>query len=49
MKGSADHVMVVGEALMVFPLVVASAVERLGGDFKRNPYLLREKVLERKP
>ena len=29
MKGSADHVMVIGEALMVFPIMVASVTERL--------------------
>jgi deoxyhypusine synthase len=36
MKGKADHTMVIGEALMVFPLVVASVKERLGKDFKRK-------------
>ena len=44
MKGSADHVMVIGEALMVFPFLVASATERLGPDFKRNSFLQREKL-----
>jgi deoxyhypusine synthase len=39
MKGSADHVMVIGEALMVFPFLVASVTERLGDDFKRNSSL----------
>ena len=43
MKGSADHVMVIGEALMVFPFLVASATERLGKDFKRDSFLQREK------
>jgi deoxyhypusine synthase len=43
MKGSADHAMVIGEALMVFPFVVASVTERLGKDFKRQPFLQREK------
>ena len=33
MKGEADHVMVVGEALMVFPFLVASVTERLGPRF----------------
>jgi deoxyhypusine synthase len=46
-KGSADHVMVIGEALMVFPFMVASVTDRLGNRFKRNPYILREKILER--
>jgi deoxyhypusine synthase len=35
MKGEADHVMVIGDALVVFPLVVASVVERLGAGFSR--------------
>ena len=39
MKGQADHVMVIGEALMVFPFIVASVTERLGEDFKRIPFL----------
>lgn len=43
MKGSADHVMVIGEALMVFPFLVASIMERLGEDFKRSSFLQREK------
>jgi deoxyhypusine synthase len=43
MKGAADHVMVIGEALMVFPFVVASVTERLGEGFKRTPFLQREK------
>ena len=43
MKGSADHVMVIGEALMVFPFVVASVTERLGRDFKRQSFLQRTK------
>jgi deoxyhypusine synthase len=48
MKGSADHVMVIGEALMVFPFMIASVMERLGSNFKRSPYLLREKILGEK-
>jgi deoxyhypusine synthase len=44
MKGAADHVMVIGEALMVFPIVVASVTERLGPDFKREPFLQRQKA-----
>ncbi len=42
MKGEADHVMVIGDALMVFPIIVASVTERLGTDFKRTPFLQRE-------
>ena len=43
MKGHADHVMVIGEALMVFPFIVASVTERLGENFKRVPLLQFEK------
>ncbi len=43
MKGQADHVMVIGEALMVFPFIVASVTERLGKSFKRTPFLKFEK------
>lgn len=35
LKGQADKTMVIGDTMIVFPLIVASAVERLGGDFKR--------------
>jgi deoxyhypusine synthase len=34
-KGAADKVMVIGDAMIVFPMIVASVVERLTGDFKR--------------
>lgn len=44
MKGAADHVMVIGEALMVFPFLVASVTERLGEGFKRVPFLQRDKL-----
>jgi deoxyhypusine synthase len=43
MKGQADHVMVIGEALMVFPFLVASVTERLGESFRRIPFLQLEK------
>jgi hypothetical protein len=29
---------------MVFPIMVAAVTERLGKDFKRDPYMLREKI-----
>jgi deoxyhypusine synthase len=35
MKGKADNVMVIGDALTIFPIMVASVVERLGEGFKR--------------
>jgi deoxyhypusine synthase len=41
MKGEAAHVTVVGEALMVFPFLVASVTERLGVGFKRSGFLQR--------
>lgn len=37
MKSEADNVMVTGDAIVVFPLMVASVIERLGADFHRNP------------
>jgi deoxyhypusine synthase len=43
-KGEADKVMVIGDALMIFPIMVASVVERLGKDFKREPILKRAKT-----
>jgi deoxyhypusine synthase len=39
MKGAADHVMVIGEALMVFPFLVSAVTERLGENFRREPFL----------
>jgi deoxyhypusine synthase len=46
MKGQADHVMVIGEALMVFPLIVASVTERLGESFRRIPLFQLEKPIK---
>jgi deoxyhypusine synthase len=46
MKGAADNVMVIGDALMIFPIMVASVVERLGKGFKRVPFLQRKKTGE---
>jgi deoxyhypusine synthase len=37
-KGEADNVMVIGDVMVVFPLMVASVVERLGADFARDSY-----------
>jgi deoxyhypusine synthase len=42
-KGEADDVMVIGDIMMVFPLMVSSVMERLGVDFKRDPVLNRLK------
>jgi len=44
MKGEADHVMVIGDALIIFPMLVASVTERLGNDFKRVPYFSGSKI-----
>jgi len=35
LKSESDKTMVIGEAMMVFPMMVASVIERLGGGFKR--------------
>jgi deoxyhypusine synthase len=43
-KGEADKVMVIGDALIIFPIIVASVVERLDSDFTRTPYLKRGKL-----
>jgi deoxyhypusine synthase len=42
-KSSADKIMVIGDAMIIFPIIVASVLERLGKDFKRMPYLQRGK------
>ena len=46
-KEKADKIMVIGDAMIVFPLIVASVVERLGEKFERTPYLQRENLLGR--
>jgi deoxyhypusine synthase len=35
-KGNADKIMVVGDAMIVFPIMVASVIERVGEGFKRK-------------
>jgi deoxyhypusine synthase len=48
-KDEADKIMVIGDALIIFPVIVASVTERLGSEFKRTPYLKRIKhATERK-
>jgi deoxyhypusine synthase len=42
-KKTADKIMVIGDALIVFPVIVASVVERLGEKFRRKPYLRSKK------
>jgi deoxyhypusine synthase len=41
-KGEADKIMVIGDALIIFPIIVASVTERLGTNFIRTPYLKRK-------
>ena len=42
-KGEASKIMVIGDAMIIFPMIVASTLERLeGGDFKRIPFLKRK-------
>jgi deoxyhypusine synthase len=43
-KSEADKGMVIGDALIIFPIIVASVVERLGANFKRKPFLRRRKI-----
>ena len=43
-KGNADKIMVIGDIMMVFPIMVASALERLGENFKRVPYVKRKSL-----
>jgi deoxyhypusine synthase len=43
-KSEADKGMVIGDALIIFPIIVASVVERLGAKFSRTPYLKRGKL-----
>jgi deoxyhypusine synthase len=40
-KKEADKIMVIGDALIIFPIIVASVVERLGEKFRRTSYLKR--------
>ena len=39
-KATADKIMVIGDAMIVFPMMVASVIERLGKNFKRTPILV---------
>jgi deoxyhypusine synthase len=43
-KGEADKSMVIGDALIMFPMIVASVIERLGSGFTRTPYRKRGKL-----
>jgi deoxyhypusine synthase len=36
-KGGADKIMVIGDTMIVFPIMVASVIERVGEGFKRKP------------
>ncbi len=39
MKGEADNIMVIGDIMVVFPIMVASVIERLGKEFHRQPMM----------
>ena len=43
-KSKADKIMVIGDAIIILPIIVASVAERIGKEFRRVPYLKREKV-----
>jgi deoxyhypusine synthase len=43
-KSQADKVMVIGDATIVFPIIAASVIERLSGDFKRAANNAPEKL-----
>jgi len=43
-KSIANKIMVIGDAMIVFPIIVASVLERIGGEFKRIPFLKRGKL-----
>jgi len=42
LKGQADKTMIIGDAMIVFPMMVASVIERLGEGFRRTPTLKSE-------
>jgi deoxyhypusine synthase len=45
-KGKAEKTMIISDAMIVFPVIVASVVERLGKSFKRTPYLEAQAILQ---
>jgi deoxyhypusine synthase len=47
-KGEADKIMVIGDALIIFPIIVASVTERLCNGFNRTPYLKRNQSKRRR-
>jgi deoxyhypusine synthase len=46
LKGASDKIMVPADAMIAFPLMVASVVERLGKNFKRTPRRKTENFME---
>jgi deoxyhypusine synthase len=48
LKGKADKVMVIGDAMIVFPIMVGSVLERLGKDFKRLRNVKFEEPISKK-
>ena len=49
LKGQADKTMIIGDAMMVFPMMAASVIERLGKEFRRTPRLKSEMLKSRGP
>jgi deoxyhypusine synthase len=47
LKGQADKTMIIGDAMMVFPMMAASVIERLGKEFRRTPRLKSETLKSR--
>ncbi len=43
LKSKADKIMVTGDAMIIFPLMAAAVIERLGKDFKR-PSILKDQI-----
>ncbi len=46
-KGEADDVMVIGDIMMVFPLMAASVMERLGSGYVRDPIIAKMRRMEK--
>jgi deoxyhypusine synthase len=44
-KSKADKIMVIGDAMIMFPIIVASVLERLGKDFTR-PLTVKDEILK---
>ncbi|MEM3731156.1 MAG: deoxyhypusine synthase [Candidatus Bathyarchaeia archaeon] len=47
-KSTADKIMVIGDAMIIFPIIVASVIERLGENFARLPFMKRFETQKRR-